>query len=233
MKNSRKIVSLLLVLAMVLGVALTGCSKQETALAQPDEVAVALFKLVMQDDASAAKDALGYETEEAARADFLGEDGDIYGELAEEIIGQFESALGVTAKEEDAQKFLDSFLTMMGKLNFTASVKEMDEKARTAVVTCDVSTLDMNAFNNSIENTLTDLLTNSPELANDRDALVSAIILAMADALEGMEPSAETSSFDVDFSLEIVETNGKPQRVWVPADAEAFGEAISNAAMGN
>lgn len=233
MKNSRKILSLLLVLALVLGVALTGCSKQETATAQPDEVAVALFKLVMQNDASAVKDALGYESEEAARADFMGEDGDFYGELAKELIGSLESALGVTAKEEDAQKFLDSFLTMMGKLNFTASVKEMDEKARTAVVTCDVSTIDMNAFNDSLESALTGLLTNTPELANDRNAMVSAIILAMADALETMEPSAETNSFEADFSLEIVETDGKPQRMWVPADAEAFGEAISNAVMGN
>lgn len=229
MKKFNKILSLLLALAMVVSVALTGCSKSESAIAPPDEVAVAMFKLFLQDDASAMTTALGYESEEAARADIMGEDGGIYDEMANQLMGEFESLLGVKASEEDARTFLDAFLNMMGKLEFSAEVKEMDEKARTAVVTCSVSTLDSNAFYSVLQTAAANL---DPSLASDPDALVSAIILAMADAMNTMEPQGEMTTFDTDFSLEIMETNGKPQRVWIPTDAAAFGQALGAAALG-
>lgn len=228
MKMSRKALSVLLLLAILVSAVLTGCGNNE-ALAQPDEVAVAMFKLVMQNDASAAQKALGYESEEAVRADF-GLDGDFYGEMADEIISQFEDALGATASQEDASAFLQSFMNMMGKLQFSAEVKEQDNKARTAVVTCTVSQLDMDAFNSAMESSVMEMLTGD---TTDPVALVSNIIQSMTAALDSLEPTDQTKSFDVDFSLEVLETNGKPQKVWVPTDAGAFGQAISTAAMGN
>lgn len=228
MKMSRKTLSVLLLLALLVSTLLTGCGSTQ-ALAQPDEVAEAMFKLVMQNDASAAQQALGYESEEAVRADF-GLDGDLYGEMADEIIAQFEDALGATASDEDAKAFLDSFMNMMGKLQFSAEVKEQSDKDRTAVVTCTVSQLNMDAFNTAMESAVMEMMNGD---TSDTDALVSNIIRSMAAALDTMEPTDQTKSFDVDFELEVLETNGKPQKVWVPSDAGAFGEAISNAAMGN
>lgn len=228
MKMSRKALSVLLLLAILVSAVLTGCGSS-AALAQPDEVAEAMFKLVMQNDASAAQKALGYESEEAVRADF-GLDGDFYGEMADEIISQFEDALGATASQEDANAFLQSFMNMMGKLQFSAEVKEQDDKARTAVVTCTVSQLDMDAFNSAMESSVMEMLTGD---TTDPDVLVGNIIKSMTAALDSLEPTDQTKSFDVDFSLEVLETNGKPQKVWVPADAGAFGQAISTAAMGN
>lgn len=228
MKMSRKALSVLLLLAILVSAVLTGCGNNE-ALAQPDEVAEAMFKLVMQNDASAAQKALGYESEEAVKADF-GLDGDFYGEMADEIISQFEDALGATASQEDANAFLQSFMNMMSKLQFSAEVKEQDNKARTAVVTCTVSQLDMDAFNSAMESSVMEMLTGD---TTDPVALVSNIIKSMTAALDSLEPTDQTKSFDVDFSLEVLETNGKPQKVWVPVDAGAFGQAISTAAMGN
>ena len=36
----------------------------------------------------------------------------------------------------------------------------------------------------------------------------------------------------MNFKLGVLEINGKDREAWLPADAEAFGMAISNAAMG-
>lgn len=229
MKMSRKALSVLLLLAMLVSCVLTGCSGNADALAQPDEVAVALFDLLLKNDASTAQKALGYESEEAVKADF-GLDGDLYGEMADEIVKQFEDALGATATEEDAKAFLTSFMNMMSKLQFSAEVKEQDNKARTAVVTCTVSQLDMNAFNTAMESAVMEMMSGE---TSDPDALVSNIIRSMAAALDTLEPTDQTKSFDVDFELKVMETNGKPQKVWVPSDAGAFGEDLSSAAMGN
>ncbi len=225
MKLSRKVLAAVLALAMLVGAALTGCGTK--ALAEPDEVAVAIFDLFMRDDASAITKALGYESEEAARADFLGEGGDLRSELADIVLGEFES-MGFSVSEEDTKMFTDAFLTMMGKLEFTAEVKEKSLKDRTAVVTCSVSTLDIEgAMNDAFEAALGD-----PELLNDTDAAASALVQAMSQAFSNAEPSGETNEFDVDFTLEVLETNGKDQMVWVPEDTGAFGSDLSTAALG-
>lgn len=224
----RKILALTLVLALALGLCLTGCGSNAAPLAGPDEVAVALFDLLMKNDASGAQKALGYESEEAVRADFVGDDGEeLYEVIAEELIGEFEQ-MGVNVSAEDSQLLVDSMMAMMGKLELTAQVKEISEKDKKAVVTCTVTKLDINdAMESATEEVLSD-----PSVANDMDAMVSAIIHAMADVMKGAEASSEASDpFDVDFSLEIVETNSKPQWIWVPTDANAFGAAISQAAM--
>lgn len=226
---SRRALAVLLALSMLLCAALTGCGKKE-AIASPDQVATAIFELVLKDNAAPAKEALGYESEEAARADFLGDEDDFYSTMTEEVISQFES-LGATVSDEDGKLLLDAFLTMMGKLEFSAEVKEMDEKAGTAVVTCHVTTITPDALNGAIEDATAQALSD-PELMSDTDALVSTLIHTMADAMSTMEPGDETTDFDTDFSLETVETAGKPQLVWVPVDAAAFGESLSTAALG-
>lgn len=223
----RKILALSLVLAMILGLGLTACGGNEsTALAGPDEVAVALFDLLMKNDASGAQKALGYESEDAVRADFGTEGGELYEVIADQLIDEFEG-LGVTVSTEDSQLLVDAMMTMMGKLQLTAKVKDISEKDKEATVTCTVTKVNVNdAMESAMESAISD-----PSLANDMDALVSAIIHATAEAMKNAETGDASDPFDVDFTLEVMETNGKPQRVWIPADAEAFGAAISQAAM--
>lgn len=223
----RKILALSLVLAMILGLGLTACGGNEpAALAGPDEVAVALFDLLLKNDASGAQKALGYESEDAVRADFGTEGGELYEIIADQLIDEFEG-MGVTVSPEDSQLLVDAMMTMMGKLQLTAKVKDISEKDKEATVTCTVTKVNVNdAMESAMESAISD-----PSLANDMDALVSAIIRATADAMKSAETGDASEPFDVDFTLEVVETNGKPQRVWIPADAEAFGAAISSAAM--
>lgn len=230
MKLSRKIPALVLALAMLASLCLTGCQKKQEA-APPDQVAVAIFDLVIRNDASAAKEALGYQNEEDVRRDFMGTEDDFYGTLADTLIQEFES-MGATVSEEDGQKLLDGFLTMMNKLEFSASVKSMDEKAGTAVVTCTVSTFPANALSDAVTNSVMGLIADE-ELLNDTDAMVSAMISALVDAMNSLEPTGDTMEFDTDFVLQQAEVDGVTKPVWIPADAEAFGAAISNAAMGS
>lgn len=234
----RKILALTLVFALVLSVGLTACggksggSKDQQTLAGPDEVAVALFDLLLKNDASGAQKALGYASEEAVRADFMGENGeDLYEVMADQLVSQFEQ-LGVTVSDEDSQLLLDAMLTMMGKLELTAKVKESSEKDKKAVVTCTVTTVDLNAaMEGATEQAMAEALSD-PALANDMDALVSAIIKATATAMKDAQTGEPSAPFDVEFSLQKAEVDGKTQSVWVPTDAQAFGAAISRAAIG-
>lgn len=230
MKLSKRIPALALVFVLVLS-ALTGCSNNKLVdVAPPDEVAVALFDIVIRDDAAAITEALGYPSEADARADFLGEDGSLYESLASEFTNQL-SALG-TVTDADSQRLVDAFLAMMNKLTFTAEVKEQSDKDRTAVVTCHVSTFPADAMETAVTDAFTALATENPDLANDPDALVGALVEAMATAMESLEPTDDMADFDADFTLEQLETNGKAKWVWIPADAEGFGAALSSNAMG-
>lgn len=232
MKLNKRIPALLVAVALVL-TALTGCSNNGKLVdvATPDKVAVALFDIVMRDDASTVTEVLDYPSEEAARAEFLGDEGSLHEALAQEFTNQL-SALG-TVTETDSKRLADAFLTMMGKLTFTAEVKEQNDKDRTAVVTCHVSTFPSDGLSNAINDSITTLATDNPDLINDPDALVSTLVEVIATAMEAMEPTDTIADFDADFSLELMETNGKSKWIWIPTDAEGFGADLSSHAMGN
>lgn len=228
MRQIRRIPALLLAVVMLCSLTLTGCGKKEAPV-PGDQVAVALFEMILKDDASKAVELFGYADEAEARED-MGLDGSLYEGLADEVVSQFKAMqLDVTA--EDAQTFVDAFMSMFKNVNMTAKVKESDEKAGTAVVTCTVSTFDPEALTNAMTEALTEAVSD-PALLEDEAALTSAVLNAMSSAIAGITPSDSTADFDVDFELADMDISGKTKKVWVPKDANKFGELISTTAMG-
>lgn len=231
MKQTRRIPALLLAMLMVFSLA--SCGKKEAPVAA-DQVAVSLFNMILKNDASSAVELFGYADEAEARAD-MGLDGSLYEGLADEVVSQF-SSMGITASGEDAQEFVDAFLTMFKNVEMTAKVKESDEKAGTAVVTCTISTFDSNALNDAMMNALNEAMADPDIVASvnsgDTDAAFSAILKAISGAIAGVSPSGETADFDVDFELQTLSVNGKDREAWLPKDAEQFGNLISTTAMG-
>lgn len=230
MKQTRRISALVLAMVMLTSL-LAGCGKKETP-APADQVAVALFELVLKDDASKAVELFGYADEAEARKD-MGLEGSIYDELADEMVAGFKDQ-GYPVSAEDAQAFLDAFLSMFQNVEMTAKVKEMDEKAGTAVVTCTINTFDPNALNAAMEEAMLELMSDPDIMAStDVEVVVGAILQAVSNAIADLEPSDETADFDVDFELGVLEVNGKDKKAWLPADAAKFGELISTTAIGN
>lgn len=130
MKQVRRTPALLLAMLMLFSLTLTSCGKKEE-IADPDKVAVAIFDIVLKDDPSAIVELFGYNDEAEARKD-MGIEGSVYDDLAEQMVDMFESQ-GITATTEDAQTFVDAFLTMFKNVTFSAKTKSADEKAGTAV----------------------------------------------------------------------------------------------------
>ena len=216
----KKALSLALAALMLVSLTLTGCQKKDPP-ATGDKVAVALFEMILKNDASSAVELFGYASEEEARKD-MGLDGNIYEELADELATQF-TVMGLTASSEDVQGFVDAFMSMFKNVELTAKVKESNEKEGTSVVTCTISTFDANALNTAMSEALENI---------DPDAEFSTILSAIADVIADITPSGETADFDVDFELQKMEINGKEKEVWLPVDANEFGNLISTTAMG-
>lgn len=229
MKHMRKL-SLLLCLAMLASLALTGCGSKEEPAA-PNEAAEAIFLMAIKNDASKAVEVFGFASESEAKIELMGSDEDPYKEVGEELVAQFE-AMGATVSSEDAQAMIDAVLTMLGKLQYSAEVKEIDKKAGTAVVTSHIGHYDTAEVQNAMTDAMTELLTNNPDLVNDENAFYSALIQKVAEVMSSMQPVEGTKDFDTDFKLEKVTVSGKEKEVWIPVDANGFGGDLSNAAMG-
>ena len=210
----KKVIALAMAVLMLGTLALTGCKKEAPVAA--DQVAMALFNMILKDDASSVVELFGYADEAEARKD-MGIEGGFYETMADEVVNQF-TAMGI-----------DAFLTMFKGVDMTAKVKSSDEKAGTAVVTCTISTFDSNALNEAMMKAMSDPSVMSIE---DEDAAVSAMLKAISSAIAGLTPSGESADFDVDFELADMDVNGKTKKVWVPKDAEEFGNLISTTAIG-
>ena len=131
MKHMRKL-SLLLCVALLASMVLTGCGPKEKP-APPNEAAEAIFMIAIKNDAAKAMEVFGFASESDAKKELMGSDEDPYKEVGEELVSQFE-ALGATVSSEDAQVLIDAVLSMLGKLQYSAEVKDMDEKAGTVTV---------------------------------------------------------------------------------------------------
>ena len=226
----KKVLSLALAVLMLTSLALTGCQQKE-ALVAADQVAVALFEMILKNNAAPAVELFGYTDEAGARAD-MGLDGSLYEEMADEVVSQFASQ-GFTASTEDVQAFIDAFMSMFSRVEMTAKVKESDEKAGTAVVTCTISTFDSDALTTAMTDAMTEAMSDPNALLEaDQDAIFSLILNVMSSAIADLEPTSNTTDFDVDFELGTLDINGKDRQAWLPVDAEAFGEAISTNALG-
>lgn len=221
----KKVIALAMAVLMLGTLALAGCKKEAPVAA--DQVAMALFNMILKDDASSVVELFGYADEAEARKD-MGIEGGFYETMADEVVNQF-TAMGMNVSNEDAQAFIDAFLTMFKGVDMTAKVKSSDEKAGTAVVTCTISTFDSNALNEAMMKAMSDPSVMSIE---DEDAAVSAMLKAISSAIAGLTPSGESADFDVDFELADMDVNGKTKKVWVPKDAEEFGNLISTTAIG-
>jgi len=229
MKKTRRFSALLLAVLMLTSL-LSGCQKKDPPIAA-DAVAEAMFNMILKDDASSAVELFGYADEAEARKDMgLGDEG-LYDAMADEVVNQF-SAMGIPTTDEDAQAFVDAFLTMFKNVDMTAEVKESDEKAGTAVVTCTISTFDPNALTDAMTQVINDIAADETLAGGDEAALYSAILNKISEAIAGLTPSGETEDFDVDFELQTIEINGKDRKAWLPKDVNGFGEAISTTALG-
>lgn len=229
MKQARRIPALLLAVLMVCSLTLTSCGGKETP-APADQVAVALFNMMLKDDASSMVELFGYADEAEAREDMGLEDGSLYDGLAEQLAAQFTSG-GMTVSSEEMQEFVEAFMKMFSEVEMTAVTKESDEKEGTAVVTCTVNTFDPA----SLTQAMTDAMgTLDPELlqSGDLESAFGAILKAAAGAIADIKPTENTADFDVDFELADVDVSGKTKKVWVPKDAAEFGNLLSITAMG-
>lgn len=225
----KKVVSLALaVLMLVSAVSLAGCKKEEPPIAA-DKVAVALFDMILKDDASSAVELFGYADEAEAR-EALGLDGGIYETMADELVSQF-SGMGLTVTNEEMQAFVNAFIAMFKNVKLTATVKESDEETGAAVVTCTVNTFDPDNMTTAMTSAMTKI---DPSLleSGSMEAAFGAILKAMADVIADIEPTDETADFDVNFELKTMDVNGKDRKVWMPKDAAEFGNLISTTAMG-
>lgn len=229
MKLTRKL-SLLLCVTMLLSLALTGCGSKEKPAA-PNEAAEAIFMMAIKNDASKAVEVFGFADESEAKTELMGSDEDPYKEVGEQLVSQFE-AMGANVSSEDAQALIDAVLTMLGKLQYSAEVKEMDEKAGTAVVTSHIGHYDSSAVETAMSDAMTELMSDPNLDVNDTDALYSALIQKIAQVMSSLQPVEGTKDFDTDFTLEKVTVSGKEKEVWIPVDANGFGNDLSNAAMG-
>ncbi len=229
MKQTRRFSALLLAMLMLFSLTLTSCGKKEE-IADPDKVAVAIFDIVLKDDPSALVELFGYADEAEARKD-MGIEGSVYDDLAEQMVTMFESQ-GITATTEDAQTFVDAFLTMFKNVTFTAKTKSADEKEKAAVVTCTISTFDPDAINNAMGQVMQEIMSDQDLLAGDEAALYSALLNKISAAIAELKPTENTKDFDVDFVLEKHTINGKDRQVWMPKDVNGFGNAIGSNAMG-
>ena len=227
MKMTHRIPALLLALVMMTSV-LTSCGKKE-APAPANEVAVALFNMILKDDASSLVELFGYADEDAARKD-MGLEGSLYEELANEMASSFTSQ-GLTVSTEQMQEFVDAFMKMFSGVNMTAVVKESDEKAGSAVVTCTVNTFDSAALTQAMADAMNNVDPNLLQ-SGDMDAAFGAILQAAATAIADIKPTDSTADFDVDFELADMDVDGKTKKVWVPKDAAEFGNLLSTTAMG-
>ena len=255
----QKILALLLAMCMLFSLCLTGCQGGEKANdsdksggsssseekdnkddgnqassgegTEAEQVAVAIFNLILKNDASDAVKVFGYASEEEALAD-MGLEGGIYQMLADEMVAQFQSE-SIPVSDEVAHQFADAFLSMFQKVDFSAKVKECDEKAGTAVVTCTISTYDSNFLNDALEQA-TEIVSEDEELMNSQDEteLYNRLLLELINILKDASPSGETADFDVDFEKTNMEVNGKLKKIWVPVDSEEFGNLISTTALG-
>ncbi|MCI9156918.1 MAG: hypothetical protein HFF44_08290 [Lawsonibacter sp.] len=228
MKQTRKISALLLAAAMLCSLALAGCGQKEE-IAAPDQVAVALYEMILKDDASKMVSLFGYADEAEARED-MGIGDSIYDELADELASTF-TAQGMTVTTEEMQEFVDAFMKMFSGVTLTAVTKESDEKAGTAVVTCTVNTFDPNALASAMTEATSNL---DPSIlaSGDMEAAFGAILQAMAGVIADIKPTENTADFDVDFELAEMDISGKTKKVWIPKDAAEFGNLISTTAMG-
>lgn len=227
MKAVKRIVSLILALALLF--ALGGCQKKEPPI-PGDKVAVVVFDLMMKNDATSAMELFGYSTEEEARED-LGIDFDLYSELADEMVSQFET-MGLSATSEQVEDFVNAFIAMFKDVEFSAVVKESDEKNKTAVVTCTVSTFDPNALNDAMMAVVEEMSADPNLDTSDTDALMVTVLTKVVEAISQIKPMGEKAEFDADFALETVEIKGEEREIWFPADPEQFGLDLSTTVMG-
>ena len=229
MKYMRKL-SLLLCVALLASMVLTGCGPKEKP-APPNEAAEAIFMIAIKNDAAKAMEVFGFASESDAKKELMGSDEDPYKEVGEQLVAQFE-AMGANVSSEDAQALIDAVLSMLGKLQYSAEVKDIDEKAGTAVVTSHIGHYDSVAIQDAMTQAMTEVSTDPNLDVNDQDAFYSAIIQKVAEVMSSIQPVEGTKDFDTDFQLVKAEVSGKEKQVWIPVDANAFGADLSNAAMG-
>lgn len=234
-KNLRtSLFALSLAATLIFSMMLTGCKAE--APAAPDEVLKGVYDLLLKDDATKICDLFGYATKEEAQEDLIGDSGDFRTEILDGLVVEMQD-MGLEMTPDELAPLLDGTTAMLSKLEFDAEVAEIDEKAKTASVTAKITCYDPQAIGQMSEAITNDMLEKADMtvLATEEGFMnfMKEFLAEYAVALHTMEPTSEVKEFDVPFELEDVEINGKTKKMWIPVDANQFGQDLSLAALGS
>lgn len=225
---------LALAVALFLSLGLSGCKKEEP-VPQPDQVAEVIFDMCIRNDATKAVELFGYASEEEARLGMIGDETSFQDSIVESLATEMEN-MGLTMTEDELKPLIDGTLTMLGKLEYSAEVTEMDEKAGTATVISHIGYYDSEATNAAIENIMNELIEKADPavLATEEGVtqLLKDYLARYAETIATMEPAEGTKDFETAFELAEMEINGKSRKVWVPEDTVQFGTDLSTNALG-
>ncbi|NCE64046.1 hypothetical protein D1159_05450 [Pseudoflavonifractor sp. 524-17] len=233
MKQHRRIPALLLVLSLMCTLLLSGCQGAGEKPAQPDAVAQVFYDLIIRQDASSAKELFGYTSEEEAMADLIGDAGDFEKEMVSELSAQFED-MGLELTDEEITNLYNAIISMLDRLSFSAEIKEISEKDKTAVVIAHIGYYDSATMTTAMENALNSVMPEDPSSITTEAQLNEILhnyLAEMCNVLATLQPASGTKDFEVDFELTKMEINGKEKAVWMPSDPEQFGMDLSTNAM--
>lgn len=132
---------------------------------------------------------------------------------------------------------MNAVLSMLSKVEFSAEVVEMDEKAGTATIVAHVGYYDSEALMAAAENKIMELAqTMDPAVLNTEEGIMQLLkdyLAQYAKIVEELEPVEGTKDFEVPFVLKEMKINGKTKDVWLPEDVMQFGMDVSTHIMGN
>lgn len=224
MKRFHRRSALLLVLTMLLSLILTGCGKKEPPV-PADQVAEAMFDILIKNDFSKAVEAFGYASEADAVSDWGGGEERLNAEVLKQALAEF-SNMGYKITNEEMQTYYEGLWKMLKNTELTAKVKVSDEEAGVAVVTCTVNTVDSDEYAQVMADAANEL---DPYLfaTGDVEEHMGQILSIAAAGISELKPTDRTVDFDVDFELSEMDVNGKTRQVWVPKDTKEFGYQIT------
>ena len=242
-QHRAKIIPFLLTILLLF---MVSCQSKETDPSLPlEEMAVALWDMVIRDDPTALKDAFGYGEEATVYMDFE--------EVSERIaagletferkyfnrVGQIPNGVVYPAE------YLDSaVLTALSKLEVAPTVTELGDER--AVLTFSSTSYDMEpvyiaiaewimADGEKLEETDPDFFdnlngVNGPEKRIEAyQANANAEYAYAGEIISNLEPGGDAVEFQAVFVLAQFAVNGQSRTLWLPEDPEAFGETVIDA----
>lgn len=227
MKQMKKAAGLILAVMLLCSMALTGCQpKMEPA----DQVVSAMYELALRDNAVPMKDLLGFASEDDVRSAIL-EDG-YENSMIDEIRQEFTS-LGVEISDEELQEMIDAMMGMLGKLSYTAEIKEQTKDKTTVVLKvqgfseADIEQVLLDTQEAAINN-----LSEDEQMAlatGDEQATQEFAVQFMKDYIANvaaLEPAEGENEITVECEKLRIDVSGKEKVEWLPSDMDKFADDV-------